>query len=53
MNAKTLTTELAANADTPNDFANTGITGATMPKPRATQKATVVSAATSRGRSLK
>jgi hypothetical protein len=51
--AKMLITELAANADTSKDLANTGIIGATMPKPRATQNATAVITATSLGRSLK
>ncbi|CAB4851330.1 unannotated protein [freshwater metagenome] len=47
--AKTLTTALAQKAETPNVSAKSGIAGATMPKPRATQKATSASTNTSRG----
>ena len=53
INAKTLITELAANAETSKVCAKTGMIGATIPKPRATQNATAVSTATSPGRSLK
>jgi hypothetical protein len=53
INAKTLITELAAKFDTSKVCANTGIIGATIPKPSATQNATAVSTATSRGRSRK
>jgi hypothetical protein len=53
MRANTLITALAQKADTPKELAKTGTTGATMPKPRATQNATKVTAATSLGRSLK
>lgn len=49
MKAKTETTELAAKALTPNDLANTGIAGATIPKPIATKKAIKEMTATSLG----
>ena len=48
--ANTLMTELAARAETPKVRANTGMAGARMPKPRATQKATAVTTPTSSGR---
>ena len=53
ISAKTLITELAAKFDTSNVCAKTGIIGATIPNPSATQNATAVRTATSRGRSLK
>ena len=49
--AKTETTELAAKALTPNSRAKAGITGATIPKPKATQNATILTAVTSIGNS--
>ena len=49
MKAKTETTELAAKALTPNDLANTGIAGATIPKPIATKNAIKEITATSFG----
>ena len=51
--AKTLITELAAKAETSKVWAKTGMIGATIPNPRATQNATAVRTATSPGRSLK
>ena len=53
MRAKTLMTEDAAKFETPNDWANTGIAGATMPKPRATHAATTARTRTSRGSFLR
>ena len=50
VNAKALITALEANASTPKLCANSGIVGATMPKPAATKNATLASTATSRGR---
>jgi hypothetical protein len=48
--AKTEMTELAAIVDTPKVRAKTGIAGARIPKPSATQKATAVTTPTSSGR---
>ena len=53
ISAKTLITELAANAETSKDWAKTGMIGATIPNPSATQKATAVRTGTSGGKSLK
>jgi hypothetical protein len=53
VNAKIETTVLAAKAVTPNDLANSGIAGATMPKPSATQKAIIANIQIAGGRSLK
>src|SRR4051794_26062190 len=50
ISANALTTAPAAARDTPKLRANSGIAGATMPKPAATKKATAASTATSRGR---
>ena len=46
------TTVLAANAVTPNDLAKSGIAGATMPKPRATENAMEDKTQIAGGRSL-
>src|SRR6185437_8488791 len=49
ISAKALTTPAAAVRDTPKLRANTGMAGATMPKPAATKNATADSTATSIG----
>src|SRR6478609_11714404 len=51
--ANTDTTAPAAKLLTPNSLANSGIAGATTPKPRATEKATAVRTATSGGSEAK
>ena len=51
--ANTETTAPAAKLLTPNSRANSGIEGATTPKPRATEKATAVRTATSGGSEAK
>jgi hypothetical protein len=50
-NAKALTASPTAVVPTPKDRANSGIAGATMPKPSATTKATTARIPTSRGSS--
>ena len=51
--AKTEITPPAEKLLTPNSLANSGIAGATIPKPRATENATAVRTATSGGRDPK
>jgi hypothetical protein len=52
ISAKIEITVLAANALTPNERPNSGIVGATIPKPKATQKEIMASTQIAGGRSL-